>query len=65
MALCGYSSFIDGARGTSTESPANFECVMIRQCTKDILGHLAFCKVMLEWIVNQNCSWLAPVRFEL
>ena len=54
MALCGYSSFIDGARGTSTESSANFECVTIRQCTKDILGHLAFCKVNID--VGVDCE---------
>ena len=45
MAFCKYSTLVGGNCGPSSENPANVECVTIGQCTKEVNGHLTFCKV--------------------
>ena len=46
MALCKYSTLVgSGTCGASPENPANVECVTIKQCTRDVRGHLKFCKI--------------------
>ena len=45
MAFCNYSTLVGGNCGPSSENPANVECVTIGLCTKEVNGHLTFCKV--------------------
>lgn len=45
MAFCKYSTLVGGNCGPSSENPANVECITIGQCTKEVKGHLTFCKV--------------------
>lgn len=45
MALCKYANLVGGECGPSSENPTDVECVTVAQCTKDVYGHLAFCKV--------------------
>lgn len=40
MAFCKYSTLAGGNCGPSSENPANVECI-----TKEVNGHLTFCKV--------------------
>ena len=44
-AVCKYSTLVGGVCGSSSENPANVECVTIAQCTKEVQGHLAFCRI--------------------
>ena len=45
VAFCNYSTLVGGNCGPSSENPANVECITISQCTKEVNGHLKFCKV--------------------
>ena len=46
MACCSFSVLVTGDCGSSVDNPANVKCVIfIRECTKEVLGHLVFCKV--------------------
>ena len=40
MATCGYSVYVGGHCGSSTANPAVLECISLRSCKKNILGHL-------------------------
>ena len=40
MASCGYSKYVSGVCGGSSESPGSDLCVRIAECCKDIKGHL-------------------------
>ena len=40
MASCNYSSYVGGPCGSSVFNPANYSCVLIEECTKDIKNHL-------------------------
>ena len=44
-AVCKYSALVGGVCGSSSENPANVECVTIAQCTKDVQGHLTYCRL--------------------
>ena len=45
MASCGYSEFVDGICGPSSDNPANVQCVTIEKCNKNIKAHLKSYKV--------------------
>ena len=45
MASCGYSEFVGGICGPSSDNPANVQCVTIGKCDKDIKAHLRSYKV--------------------
>ena len=44
MALCGYSEFVGGVCGASSDNPANVQCVTIAKCDK-AKAHLRSYKV--------------------
>ena len=58
MAFCKYSTLVGGNCGPSSENPANVECITIGQCTKDISGHLTFCKVSDDGGVDSESKLL-------
>jgi len=40
MAACGFASYAGGPCGSSSNNPANVECIPLSRCEKDISGHL-------------------------
>jgi len=42
MAACTYFTFVGGPCGSSISNPANWTCVEIERCTKDVKNHLKF-----------------------
>ena len=61
MALCEFSKLVGGPCGASTDYPSNVECVSIRDCDRDVKGHLKFCKISDD-IAVQNESRLLLAR---
>ena len=54
-------TLVGGVCGPSSENPANVECMTIGQCTKDIIGHLTFCKVKdNDGVDSESKFLLAP-----
>ena len=53
-----YSTLVGGNCGPSSENPANAECVTIGQCTKEVNGHLTFCKVSDDVCVDSEFKLL-------
>ena len=45
MASCGYSEFVGGTCGPSSDNPANVQCVTIAKCDKYTKAHLRSYKV--------------------
>ena len=45
MASCGYSEFVGGICGPSSDNPADVQCVTIGKCNKNIKAHLKSYKV--------------------
>ena len=47
MALCSYSTSLSNGTpcGQSSDYPGQLECVALKDCTKDIIGHLASFKL--------------------
>ena len=47
MALCSYSTLLSNATtcGQSSDYPGQLECVALKDCTKDVIGHLASFKL--------------------
>ena len=58
MAFCKYSTLVGGKCGPSSENPANVECITIGQCTKEVNGHLTFCKVSDDGGVDNESKLL-------
>ena len=40
MASCGYSEFVGGICGSSSDNPANVQCVTIENYNRNIKAHL-------------------------
>ena len=60
MAFCGFSKHVGGPCGASTDYPANNECVSIRDCDRDVKGHLKFCKISGDFeVLNESTLLLA------
>ena len=60
MALCGFSKLVGGPCGASTDYPTNNECVSIRDCDRDVKGHLKFCKISDDFeVLNESTLLLA------
>ena len=58
MAFCQYSTLVGGNCGSSAENPANVECITIGQCTKEVNGHLTYCKVSDDVDVDNESKLL-------
>ena len=50
MALCSYSTLLSQTTpcGQSSDYPGHFECVALKDCKKDITGHLASLKLSTD-----------------
>ena len=59
MASCSFSALVGGLCGPSTSSSSNTNCVTIGGCTKDIKGHLVFCKISDDASLNESTLILA------
>ena len=40
MATCGYSSYVGGTCGSSTQNDKNMQCVLLSDCRGDVSVHL-------------------------
>ena len=58
MAFCKYSTLVGGNCGASSENLANVECITIGECTKEVNGHLTFCKVSDDGGVDSESKLL-------
>jgi len=47
VALCSYSTLLSNGTpcGQSSDYPGQLECVALKDCTKDVIGHLASFKL--------------------
>ncbi|PFX27096.1 hypothetical protein AWC38_SpisGene8215 [Stylophora pistillata] len=63
MALCEFSKLVGGPCSVSTDYPSNVACVSTGECDRDVKGHLKFCKISGD-IVVENESGLLLARAE-
>ena len=45
MASCGYSEFVGGTCGPSSDNPSKVQCITMAKCDKDTKAHLRSYKV--------------------
>ena len=45
MATCGYSSYVGGPCGSSSQNLTNVQCVLLGNCEKEVKVHLKSLKV--------------------
>ena len=61
MALCSYSTLLSQTTlcGQFSDYPGHFKCVALKDCTKDITGHLVSLKLRTDEGIGLNLNEVA------